>query len=1244
MKRSLFFYLLVAALVVTANVDLAAQETRATLVGRVADATGGVIPGVTLVATNVESNVATQSITNDEGLFRIPFLLPGQYELKAEMTGFKTAFRKGITLSVNSEVNIDLTLELGEMSESVTVTAGEPLLNTTSASVGQVIDNRRVMELPILGNSAMLMSGLAQGMQQGNEGYKYIGLHSTIGASDYQTAGGVGGNEWSLDGTPNSGHTRRAAYLPYSDAIDEFRVESTSFDARVGHTTGASITMQSKAGTNQYHGTLTENHWQQRWNATRSGDNGVYWKQIRDAESAGNMLLADQLRQQERQASGRSNNYAASIGGPVRIPKLFDGKDKLFFFFIFNGFNDSKTEEPGSKLFSVPTEAERQGDFSARLQSPNASKYTIYDPFTTVLENGVYKRTPFPNNIIPASRIINPLYKFYEKLFPLPNHPADESADFENNYLNPNIPWNWEYKAFQNRVDYVRSERDKFFFRWSYNKFIEDRQDWTFETSPKLHSNGLTRVNKALGADWVHTLTPTDVLHVAVAYNRYVDNGIYWKQREFKPSDVGLPAYLDEKAGEYHHLPVVDFTDYKDAGRSYGKLLPVSVGTLAADYSKYVGKHSLTFGWDGRQYHRVGGAPGVTSGRFEFRNNLLRKDSQVSASNVGNLGLEWAAFMLGLPQNMYVNNNDSFYITTPYHGVYVQDNFRLSSRLTLNLGVRMEYEGSIRERYDRGLRDWNFNYALPSNIANAFVTAYQKVALPERAAQDFAAGLRGGVNYLGFDGAPRTTTTPTTRFMPRFGFAYRVNDATVVRGGYGMYYDTFNVSYSTIDQSGFSRDTSTIITNDQGITWNVGDPRNGISPITDPFPIRADGTRFNVPLGNTLGHLARLGGNQQWMNSSLEPTRQQRWRLEVERQLISDAVVSVAYAGAWADKMGVTINQNPVPAQYWTAGNVRDESANKFLSTAVPNPFLLSNFAFLQTENPALYQYMSTQSFFTNKTMTKQQLLRPYPHVNGNLKQDGTPLGANQYHAMVLRLEKRMSQGWTLNTHYEFSHSRSRDWLATPDLDQLPSWRENNASRPHRWVTTSIFELPFGAGKPLLDRTGWLNTALGGWQLGTIWQMSSGEAVEFGNPFFYGDTGDIRLPASQQTKDRWFNNGWDYPTGDPRNIDPSTGKPFPNKLWQTDSKQIAAGYHRTNFPNRFNWVRTDKIKQLDVNIQKSFPIREGVRALFRVDMLNAPNHQVLGDPNTDPTSASFGQVTSYLNTPRYIQFQLRLVY
>ncbi|MGH8244820.1 MAG: hypothetical protein ACREUU_00130, partial [Gammaproteobacteria bacterium] len=415
------------------------------------------------------------------------------------------------------------------------------------------------------------------------------------------TSGGVGGNEWTLDGTPNTGHTRRAAYLPYTDAIDEFRVEATSFDASVGHTTGAYISMQSKSGANRYHGTLTENHWQQRWNATPSNDNAAYYARIKAAEAAGNSALAQQLRREPKQPSGRSNNYAASIGGPVRIPKLYDGKDKLFFYFIFNGFKDSKTEEPGNKLFSVPTAEERRGDFS-RLLRVNAARYQIHDPLTTRFNsaNGLFERSPFPGNIIPEQRVLNPMYKFYEKLYPLPNDPPQMDAEGRNNYFNGAIPFNWDYKAFQNRVDYVPSQKHRLFARWSYNKFVEDRNDWTFSTARFLHTNGLHRINKNVGFDHVYSLNPTTILNFAVAYNRYYDNGLNFEQRKFKPSDVGLPAYLDAKAGDNHTLPTVDFSPYRDTSGGVSRLQPISVGTVKADVMKHWGKHSLKMGWDGR--------------------------------------------------------------------------------------------------------------------------------------------------------------------------------------------------------------------------------------------------------------------------------------------------------------------------------------------------------------------------------------------------------------------------------------------------------------------------------------------------------------------------------------------------------------------------------------------------------------------------------------------------------------------
>src|SRR5574340_198964 len=297
-----------------------AQETRGTILGIVRDPSEAVVPGAEITLTHTDTNTNLRATANAAGHYEAPLLMPGTYDVAAHAPGFKTYRRSGLVLTVGARLAIDIALEVGQAAETVTVTADTPVLETTTASVGQTFDNKSVSELPVLGNSVMLMAGLAEGMQR-TGGYNYLGLHSTVGASDYRTAGGVGGNEWAIDGTPNTGHSRRSAYLPYTDAVAEFRVEASSFDASVGHTTGAYVSMQSTSGTNNYHGMVTENHWQQRWNATPSNDNAAYWGKIRAAEAAGNAALAEQLKKEPTQPSGRSNNSAASLGGPVRIPK-----------------------------------------------------------------------------------------------------------------------------------------------------------------------------------------------------------------------------------------------------------------------------------------------------------------------------------------------------------------------------------------------------------------------------------------------------------------------------------------------------------------------------------------------------------------------------------------------------------------------------------------------------------------------------------------------------------------------------------------------------------------------------------------------------------------------------------------------------------------------------------------------------------------------------------------------------------
>ena len=384
-----------------------AQETRATILGRLVDPSEAAVPGARIVARNIDTNVETRTESNAVGLYEIPFLIQGTYEISVEADGFRTYSRKGVNLALGERVGINIRLEIGEASASVSVTAEAPMMNTVDASSAQVLNNRMVMELPTMGNSLILQAGLTVGMQKLN--FANVNMSYTNASSNHSATGAVGGNEWSIDGTPNSGQMRRAAYLPFTDAIQEMRVEAMSFDATVGNGSGASIQMTTKAGTNEYHGTLNETHWQQRWNATSSTDSGVYWGRIRAAELAGNTELAKQLRSEPRQPSGRSNTYSSSLGGPVRLPKLYDGRNKLFFFFIYTGqterFRDLETNR---KIYTVPTADEKRGDFS-RLLRVNAARYQIYDPFTTRLDpsTGLFVRQPIAGNQVPLSRVAN---------------------------------------------------------------------------------------------------------------------------------------------------------------------------------------------------------------------------------------------------------------------------------------------------------------------------------------------------------------------------------------------------------------------------------------------------------------------------------------------------------------------------------------------------------------------------------------------------------------------------------------------------------------------------------------------------------------------------------------------------------------------------------------------------------------------------------------------------------------------
>jgi carboxypeptidase family protein len=1279
----------IIALAILADVAAFAQETRSTILGTVKDQSGAVIAGATIDVTNTDTNSTTKLVANNSGYFEAPYLLPGTYSIMVTADGFKKHVRQGVTLTVNSRQNVDITLEIGAAAESVTVTATVALLETTSGSGTASLEGRQISDLPVMSNSAILLARGAPGMQWTAQP-NYLGMHSNAGGSAVGAVGGVGGNEFSLDGVPNSAEGRRTGYLPYTDTIAEFKVETAPFDASKGHTTSATISLSTKSGTNEYHGALTWQHWQQRLNATQSTTNAGYWGRIRQAEAAGNTALAEQLKSVSPQPPGRSNNWAGSVGGPVSIPKLYNGKDKLFFFFAYNAAKDVKTEEATAVNRTVPTDKQRRGDFSELLDID--PRYQIYNPRTAKLVTGgacgndsqnrpitCVVREKFPGNIVP---ILNPMYKFYEALYPHANNvPGVVSAEFRNNYLASATPFNWDYRAFTNRVDLQLTPKQRMFGKWSYSNFNpEDRNDWTYETARGLQQNGLARKNVGITFDHVYTFNATTIFNWSVAWNRFIEgsasNAV---QTSFPPSAVGLPDYVDEKAGPFIHLPNLDFSDnsYSEFTRGYPGFGRYSVGTIRGELSKYIGTHSLRFGVDMRQNWRATNGPGNSSGSISYNNSWVRQAQ--NTTNAGVLGLEWAAFMLGVPSGVSISTNDDLYLWNKFYSGYVQDDWKLSRKLTLNLGLRYELEGGFRERFNRGLTGFDLESTLP--ISQAAQAAYAKLPasiLALRPASDFI--VKGGTTYLGKDGAPSTVNKAQPGWMPRIGFAYQINDKTVLRGGWGMFYDTTNVLNNGLNQTGYNRGTGTQITDDNGLNFlgtNITSPEciADISAcrtiLTDPFPIRSDGTRWDVPQGNQLGLMAIQGRAISYSDYDWKRARQHRFRIGLQRQIGSSLAIEIAYLGSRTDLISVEQRLSALPEKYWATGLIRNNGLANDLNSQITNPFRLSNFASLETTAPLVYADMRTQGFFTNSNIAKHTLLRPWPNLAGGdgLRNSRVPDGEQVYNHLEVTATKRFSKGYSIQASYLWVSNLQRTTREN-EFDQNLVWAPSNNSAPHSLSLNFIYEFPFGKGRKFLSNNKFLNALVGGWQISGIYTKQSGRAYGLGNWFYYGD--DLRAIAKDtkdQTVDAWFN--WQLFPGASRDFSSSNRSAYEARIRQVVPESVIQqmgnicgsgnnlrctyenvvpdnfrpnSFHTRIFPNTLNWLRSHGKNQIDANLLRRFPVAEKKAFEFRLDLINAFNHVLWDNPNTDIASSNFGRVTTQWNTPRFIQFQLRFTF
>lgn len=537
--------------------------------------------------------------------------------------------------------------------------------------------------------------------------------------------------------------------------------------------------------------------------------------------------------------------------------------------------------------------------------------------------------------------------------------------------------------------------------------------------------------------------------------------------------------------------------------------------------------------------------------------------------------------------------------------------------LTLTAGLRVEYEEAPTERYDRALTNFDAAAALP--ISAAAQAAYAAAPVPELAASSFL--VRGGSVYANVNGSSRSPWKNELMWLPRVSMAWQLNPKTIVRGGYGIYYDSINVQNESLNQAGFSRTTPTTVSNDFGVNWLAGNPGAGISPMADPFPVRGNGTRFDQPVGSSLGAMYIAGQGLSYRPWDRLHPRQQQWRAGVQRQLGPHMLIEAYYWGQFGDHLGVNWNQQALPAQYWNTTMSRNNAMASNMSQNVPNPFNIKNFASLQTSNPALYQQMSSLGFFTSATIQKNRLLRAYPQING--------LTSNQYdgkarnNSMQVTFQRRMSKGLSLNAAYTYSDAAVWTMIVN-EFDATPrQWTPTNQPVPHRFNAIGIYELPFGPSRSFLH-SGFMSHIVGNWQIALTFDFQQGPFLTWGNNFYYGDLSTISqtLTEGAKTFDRWFN----------------TSAPF-----ERNAANAPAAYQARVFPVDITSVRADGLNQWSGNLRRDFRIREGMVFELRLDALNLLNRSQFSGPDNNPLNTTFGKVTSTTSTlNRFYQIQGRL--
>ncbi len=1160
-----------AVALVTFAFGVSAQEFRSTLTGRVSDPTGAVVAGAKIAAIEESTNTRYDTVTNADGLYTFPLLLPGTYRLTAEVKGFKKYLQSGIIIGTDTRVGQNILLSVGEMTDSVTITADAAPLETVKASAGQVITTHELENLPLDGHTALDVEFYGFGVvSQGNRDSN--GPSSQGGLATLSMGGAPSGaNEVLLDGVPNIGTQgttgRRPAFLPPPDGVQEVKTEAFNMDAAAGGAGGGTIEMVTKGGSNGLHGALSDYY-----------NNSVL--QATDFFVNANPGASKSVT--------NSNQWALAVGGPVWIPHVFNGKNRLFWFFAYEGeTSNGPTEATGT----VPTAAERTGDFSHLLSLNSSSKnYTLYDPNTAVLNGSTITRTPFPGNIIPGSRL-NPIATtFLNQYVPLPNQPG--VYDDSNNYGTSEAVKN-PYHFFSGRTDINIGNRDKMTVLGRQSLYLQYDND-IFHNLAYLN-HGLGRDIWGAAIDDVHTFSPTLIADLRVGFTRY--DAYYFQASTgqwpdlatpaggYNPSNLGFPSYIAANANVLQ-MPVFTSSDgYTLNGNNSGHYTnqPYNVYQLFNSYTKITGQHTIKFGGEIRLQDFTNINWANSTGTYTFDAGTWVKANSGSAS-APTMGGSLAQFLMGLPTSGSYPINAESKADAYYDALFLQDDWHVKPNLTFNLGLRWEKATPTTESHNRQTN--GFDFGATNQVTAAAEAAYAKAPIAQLPVSAFLP--TGGLSFAS-SGNRDPYTTSDKEFAPRIGVAWSphaLHDRTVIRSGMGIFY--YNPGTVTPNQQGFSASTSYVATSNSYLT--------PATTLSNPFP-----TGISQPTGSSLGVNTYLGQSVTVFYPHWKPQYGLRWNFDIQHQLTRNMTIEVAYIGNHSVHNPTSFNYGSLPAQYLSTSPFRDTATINALSAIVANPFS---------------GLLPGQSL-NGSTTSVSNLLKPYPEFSG-VTMSTIPNGDSYFNQLAVRLNKRLADGFQVFVNYSHSRLMEKDtylnsgsWVLSKSLSA--------DDRPDYVVVSGLWDIPIGHSKHYLANA---NKALlfviGNWQLGAEYTYYQGAPLSWGNLIYLG------APLDYQAN---FTNG------------PS----FKTSAFNTVSSQQLSNNYRT-FPTMFNNLRIDSMNNFNANLTKSFTIHENLRVQFRAESFNLTNRVVFATPNLSATSSTFGYITSDTNAPRAIQLALRITF